>query len=45
MGRIILNGIIFDNENYLGRFTEAISTWCLDQQRTVFGIFYSNMFI
>lgn len=32
MGRIILNGIIFDNENYLGSFTEAISTWYLDQQ-------------
>lgn len=26
MGRIILNGIIFDNENYLGRFTAAMST-------------------
>lgn len=26
MGRIILNGIIFDNENYLSRFTAAIST-------------------
>lgn len=25
-GRIILNGIIFDNKNYLGRFTSAMST-------------------
>ena len=34
MGRIILNAIIFDNKNYLGIFTEAISTWYLDQQRS-----------
>lgn len=40
MGRIILNGIIFDNENYLGRFTEAMSTWYLDQQ----GISVWNIF-
>jgi hypothetical protein len=33
MGRVILNGIIFDNENYLGSFTDAISTWYLVQQR------------
>lgn len=35
MGRIILNGIIFDNENYLGSFTEAISTWYLEQEENV----------
>lgn len=39
MGRIILNGIIFDNENYLGRFTAAMSTWYLDQQGSVFGTY------